>query len=157
MQKLNRLSRFIALFSGVIACIFLVINIADILTGVISRQFSASVAWTEELARISLVWCVMLGSSAAFYEGDNMSVDFVLKILPERIKKFCRVIAFIIEAVVLAVLIYYGYLNVMGGWTMRTMALHIPRAVPLMSVPFGMSLLLTVLISKFFSKSDCHD
>lgn len=157
MQKLNRLSRFIALFSGVIASIFLVINIADILTGVISRQFSASVAWTEELARISLVWCVMLGSSAAFYEGDNMSVDFVLKILPERIKKFCRVIAFMIEAVVLAVLIYYGYLNVMGGWTMRTMALHIPRAVPLMSVPFGMSLLLTVLISKFFSKSDCHD
>lgn len=149
---MRRLSKFIAVFSGVISCIFLVINIADILTGVISRQFSASVAWTEELARISLVWCVMLGSSAAFYEGDNMSVDFVLNILPERIKKFCRVIAFMIEAVVLAVLIYYGYLNVMGGWTMRTMALHIPRAVPLMSVPFGMSLLLTVLISKFFSK-----
>ena len=150
---MRRISKFIALFSGIISCIFLVINIADIITGVIARQYSASVTWTEELARISLVWCVMLGASAAFYEGDNMTVDFMLKLFPERIKKFCGILSFMIEAIVLAVLIYYGYLNVMGGWTMKTMALHIPRAIPLMSVPAGMSLFLTVLIAKFFIKA----
>ncbi len=151
---MQKLSRFIALFCGVISCIFLIINIIDILTGVISRQFSASITWTEELARISLVWCVMFGASSAFYEGDNMSVDFVVRILPDGLKKLCRVIAFMIEATVLGVLIYYGSQNVMGGWTMRSMALHIPRAIPLMSVPVGMSLFLTVLISKFFTKAD---
>ncbi len=150
---MRRVSKFIAIFSGIISCIFLVINIADIITGVIARQYSASVTWTEELARISLVWCVMLGASAAFYEGDNMTVDFMLKIFPERIKKFCGILSFMIESLVLAVLIYYGYLNVMGGWTMKTMALHIPRAIPLMSVPVGMSLFLTVLIAKFFIKA----
>ena len=149
---MRRLSKFIAIFSGVMSCIFLVINIADILIGVLSRQFSASITWTEELARISLVWCVMLGASAAFYEGDNMSVDFVVRVLPDSLKKLCSVFAFMIEATVLGVLIYYGSQNVMGGWTMRTMALHIPRAVPLMSVPVGMSLLLAVLIAKSFSK-----
>ena len=149
---MRRLSKFIAIFSGVMSCIFLVINIADILIGVISRQFSASITWTEELARISLVWCVMLGASAAFYEGDNMSVDFVVRILPDGLKKFCSVLAFLIEAIVLGVLIYYGSQNVMGGWTMKTMALHIPRAVPLMSVPVGMSLFLAVLTAKFFTK-----
>ena len=149
---MRKLSKFIAIFSGVISCIFLVINIADILTGVIARQYSASVTWTEELARISLVWCVMLGASAAFYEGDNMTVDFMLKLFPERIKKFCGILSFMIESTVLIVLIYYGYLNVMGGWTMKTMALHIPRAIPLMSVPAGMSLFLTVLIMMFFER-----
>ena len=149
---MRRVSKFIAIFSGVISCIFLVINIADILTGVIARQYSASVTWTEELARISLVWCVMLGASAAFYEGDNMTVDFMLKLFPERIKKFCGILSFMVESLVLAVLIYYGYLNVMGGWTMKTMALHIPRAIPLMSVPAGMSLFLTVLIMMFFER-----
>ena len=149
---MRRVSKFIALFSGIISCIFLVINIADILTGVIARQYSASVTWTEELARISLVWCVMLGASAAFYDGDNMTVDFMLKLFPERIKKFCGILSFMVESLVLAVLIYYGYLNVMGGWTMKTMALHIPRAVPLMSVPVGMSFLLTVLIMRFFER-----
>ena len=149
---MKRLSKLIAIFSGVTACIFLVINIADILIGVAFRQFSASVTWTEELARISLVWCVMLGASAAFYEGDNMSVDFVVRILPDRLKKFCGVLAFMIEAIVLGVLIYYGSQNVMGGWTMRTMALHIPRAIPLMSVPVGMSVFLAILIGRFFGR-----
>ena len=149
---MRRLSKFIAIFSGVMSCIFLVINIADILIGVASRQFSASITWTEELARISLVWCVMLGASAAFYEGDNMSVDFVVRILPDALKKFCGVLAFMIEAIVLGVLIYYGSQNVMGGWTMRTMALHIPRAIPLMSVPVGMSVFLAILIGRFFGR-----
>lgn len=150
-----KLSKFLALTSGVIACIFLVINIADIIIGVIARQTgTSSIIWTEELARISLVWCVLIGASAAFYEGDNMSIDFVVKVLPENLKVLCRVIAFIIEVIVLGVLVYYGTQNVMGGWTMRTMALRIPRAIPLMAVPFGMGIFLAVLITKFFSQNE---
>ena len=150
---MQKLSKFLALTSGVISCLFLVINIADILLGVFSRQFgSSSFVWTEELARISLVWCVLIGASAAFYEGDNMSIDFLVKNFPDKLKALFKVVAFIIEAVVLCVLIYYGAQNVKGGWTMRTLALRIPRAVPLMAVPIGMGIFLAVLISKFFSR-----
>ena len=148
-----RLSKFIALTSGVLSCIFLLVNIADITLGVIARQSGiSSIIWTEELARISLVWCVMIGASAAFYEGDNMSIDFAVNALPEWAKRLCRVIAFVIECVVLAVLVYYGAQNVAGGWTMKTLALHIPRAVPLMAVPVGMGLFLAVMVSKFFGR-----
>lgn len=148
---MRKLSKFIALTSGIISCIFLLVNIADILLGVIARQTGiSSIVWTEELARISLVWCVLMGASAAFYEGDNMSIDFAVKVLPERARKFCGVISFMIECIVLGVFIYYGIQNVSGGWTMRTMALHIPRAVPLMAVPIGMGLFLAVLVNKFF-------
>lgn len=148
---MRKLSKFIALTSGIISCIFLLVNIADIFLGVIARQTGiSSIIWTEELARISLVWCVMLGASAAFYEGDNMSIDFAVKVLPEGAQKFCRVISFVIECIILGVLVYYGIQNVSGGWTMRTMALHIPRAVPLMAVPIGMGLFLAVLVNKFF-------
>ena len=148
-----RLSKFIALTSGVISCIFLLVNIADITLGVIARQSGiSSIIWTEELARISLVWCVMIGASAAFYEGDNMSIDFAVNALPQWARRICRVIAFVIECVVLAVLVYYGAQNVAGGWTMKTLALHIPRAVPLMAVPVGMGLFLAVMVSKFLGK-----
>lgn len=145
--------KFLALTSGVISCLFLIINIIDIMTGIISRQVGINgVTWTEELARISLVWCVMTGASAALWEGDNMSIDFMTRLLPETGRKFCGLVAFVIEAVVLGVLVYYGSLNVMGGWTMRTMALHIPRAVPLMSVPVGMGVFLAVLVARFFGR-----
>lgn len=152
---MHKLSKFFALTSGIIACVFLVINIVDILLGVFSRQLgSSSFVWTEELARISLVWCVLIGASAAFYEGDNMSLDFLVKVLPPKFQAFCKVLSFIIEAVVLGVLIYYGALNVKGGWTMRTMALRIPRAIPLMAVPIGMGIFLAVLIAKFLSRKN---
>ena len=148
-----RLSKFIALTSGVISCIFLLVNIADITLGVIARQSGiSSIIWTEELARISLVWCIMIGASATFYEGDNMSIDFAVNALPQWARRICRVIAFVIECVVLGVLVYYGAQNVAGGWTMKTLALHIPRAVPLMAVPVGMGLFLAVMVSKFLGK-----
>ena len=149
---MRKLSRFIALACGIISSIFLLVNVADILLGVTARQSGSSLVWTEELARISLVWCVMIGASAAFYEGDNMSVDFAVSRLPGWAERVCRVLAFVIECTVLVVLVYYGAQNVAGGWTMRTMALRIPRAIPLMAVPVGMGLFLAVVVSRFFSR-----
>lgn len=148
-----KLSKFLALTSGIISCMFLLVNIADITLGVIARQSGiSSIVWTEELARISLVWCVMMGASAAFYEGDNMSIDFAVNALPEWAKRICRVTAFVIECIVLGVLVYYGAQNVAGGWTMKSLALHIPRAVPLMAVPIGMGLFLAVMVSRFIGR-----
>lgn len=153
MKIFSKLGKFTAIFSGILSCIFLIINIVDITIGVIARQSGiSSIVWTEEVARISLVWCVLIGASAAFYEGDNMSIDFVVRVLPEPMKNFCAIIAFMIEIIVLGVLIYFGIQNVMGGWTMRTMALRIPRAIPLMAVPIGMGLFIVVLVSKFFGR-----
>ena len=150
---MRRLSKFFALTGGITACIFLLVNICDIVFGVIMRQSGAgSIVWTEELARISLVWCVMLGASAAFYEGDNMSIDFAVKALPKTLQTVCKVTALVIECTVLIVLIYYGAQNVAGGWTMRSMALRIPRAVPLMAVPIGMGLFLAAIVSKILSR-----
>mgnify|MGYP002623353137 CR=1 FL=1 len=151
---MQKLSKFLALSSGIFACIFLVVNIADIIAGIIARQAGINLVWTEELARITLVWCVLAGASAACWEGDNMSIDFAVRMLPETLRRLCRFVSFVIEAVILGVLIYYGSVNVMGGWTMRTMALHIPRAVPLMAVPAGMAVFLAVLCLKFFGRKE---
>ncbi len=149
----SRLSRFIVRLSAVAGCCFLVLNIADITVGVIARQTAGvSLVWTEELARFSMVGFVLIGASSAFAAGDNMSIDFVVNVLPPRWRAFCRFISFLIEAVVLVVLIVYGVQNVMGSWTMRTMALKIPRAVPLMAVPAGMGMLLIVLVASRFER-----
>ena len=148
---LNRLSRVIVRFSAVAGCCFLVLNIADITAGVVARQVTGtSLVWTEELARFSMVGFVLIGAAAAFAAGDNMSIDFVVNPLSPRWRVLCRLVSFLIEATVLVVLIVYGIQNVMGSWTMRTMALRIPRAVPLMAVPVGMGMLLIVLVASYF-------
>ena len=148
---LSRLSRFIVRLSAIAGCCFLALNIVDITAGVIARQTAGtSLVWTEELARFLMVGFVLIGAPAAFAAGDNMSIDFVVNGLPPHWRALCRLVSFLIEAVVLLVLIIYGFQNVMGGWTMRTMALKIPRAVPLMAVPAGMGMLLIVLVASYF-------
>ena len=150
---LNRLSRLIVRLSAAAGCFFLLVNIADITVGIVARQVTGtSLVWTEELARFSMVGFVLIGAAAAFAAGDNMSIDFVVNGLSPRWRALCRFISFVIEAAVLVVLIVYGVQNVMGGWTMRTMALQIPRAVPLMAVPVGMGMLLVVLVASYFGR-----
>ncbi|MCR4817612.1 MAG: TRAP transporter small permease subunit [Fretibacterium sp.] len=148
---LNRLSRSIVRLSAIAGCCFLVLNIVDITVGIVARQTTGiSLVWTEELARFSMVGFVLIGAAAAFDAGDNMSIDFVVNGLPPRWRALCRFVSFLIEATVLVVLIVYGVQNVMGSWTMRTMALGVSRAVPLMAVPVGMGMLLIVLVAGYF-------
>lgn len=152
MKFLNGLSRLMVRVSAVVGCLLLLVNIADITIGVLARQSGeTSIVWTEEVARFALVWFVLIGAAAAFAAGDNMSIDFVVKIMPRPLQTLCRFVSVVIEAVVLCVLIWYGVQNVAGGWTMRTMALRIPRAVPLMAVPIGMGMLLVVLLADYLS------
>jgi len=129
--------------TAVAACSLLAVNIADILLGVFARYLlKSSLAWTEEVARYTLVWFVMLGASCAFRHGDHMAIDFLVPRFPTPLRRLAGFLRLCIALFVLAFLVWYGAQNVSGLWEMRTMALGIPKAIVLMAVPAGMGLLL---------------
>ena len=148
LNKLGKLEKLIISLSAVISCALLLVNIADILLGVSARSLNLNLklVWTEELARFALVWFALIGASAAYHEGDHMSIDFIVNKFNFKLKTLCKFIALIIQLIVLGVLIYYGCLNIQGSWAIKTMALKIPRAWPLMAVPLGAGMLFIVLI-----------
>ena len=149
MNLCDRLSRTLANVSVWLGGFLLLLNVCDIIMGVTLRYFGgAAPIWTEELARFSMVWMVLLGAAAAFYHGDQMSIDFVVMCLPPRVKAFCCALSVVVRFVVLAALVWFGARNVMGSWKMKTMALGVPKAIPLMAVPIGMSLLLVTILLK---------
>ncbi|WP_462362919.1 TRAP transporter small permease [Pyramidobacter porci] len=154
MNSLERLSRWVGLFSLWLGGLLLMINIGDIVMGVVLRYFChAAPIWTEELARFSLVWMVLIGAAAAFLNGDQMSIDFVVNALPPRGKAFCRFLSAAVQVAVLGVMVWFGAQNVMGGWKMKTMALGVPKAVPLTAVPVGMAMLMVVVVGKYLHDS----
>jgi TRAP-type C4-dicarboxylate transport system permease small subunit len=129
--------------TAVAVCSLLAVNIADILLGVFARYLlKSSLAWTEEVARYTLVWFVMVGASCAFRHGDHMAIDFLVPSFPVPLRRLAGVLRFAIALFVLVFLVFYGAKNVSGLWEMRTMALGIPKAIVLMAVPAGMGLLL---------------
>lgn len=137
------------IFSAWAACIMLVVNVGDILLGVFCRYvLKSSIIWTEEVARFSLVWIVMLGALGAAVKGEHMVVDLVVTRFPAALRRMVEWGRFVITVCVLTLMIYLGWVNAVSIWHMKTLALNIPKTIPLMALPAGFALLLagTVLI-----------
>lgn len=139
-----------------VAC--LLVNIGVVLFGVVMRYgFAASPIWTDELARYSLIWAVMLAGAAAVRRGEHMQIDLVVDALPPRV-------AWLVDSlrrlVILAVL---GFMTVMGSyyaakvWGMSTLAMNIPRGIPTASIAAGMGLMLVQYILLLIAGPSARD
>lgn len=140
---ISRLERLSAWSAGALV----VVNVGDILMGIFFRYvLHSSIIWTAEVARFSLVWLVLLGACGALYHGDHMSIDFVVPHLPPGLQWFLGWIKRIITVGMLLLMIWLGFVNAWGTWHMRTMALGIPKTIPLLSIPIGLLMLLLIYI-----------
>ncbi|MDD3133982.1 MAG: TRAP transporter small permease [Synergistales bacterium] len=131
------------------ACFMLAVNVGDILLGVFCRYvLKSSLIWTEEVARFSLVWIVMLGALGAAVRGDHMTVDFVVPRFPQYLQRAVELGRFLLSVAILILMICLGWVNATRIWHMKTLALNIPKTFPLMALPAGFALLLagTVLL-----------
>ncbi|MBM4164700.1 MAG: TRAP transporter small permease [Lentisphaerae bacterium] len=82
-----------------------------VLWGVFSRfVLGKQAAYTDELARVLLVWISMIGAALAFGENAHLGVDyFVNKLHPEARKTLSMIVQLVI--MVLAILVF-----IVGGW-----------------------------------------
>lgn len=145
----NRLERI----SAWGACLLLAFNIGDILVGVFCRYvLHSSLIWTEEAARFSLVWMVMVGAFGAAVNGDHMVIDFVVPRFPAALRRLVGWGRFLLTVLILSLMIYLGTVNAVQMWNTRTMALNIPKTIPLLSLPVGFLLLLVGTILMWFNR-----
>ncbi len=145
----NRLERI----SAWAACLLLAFNIGDVLVGVVFRYLlKSSLIWTEEAARFSLVWMVMMGALGAAVKGDHMVIDFVVPRFPVALRRLIGWGRFLLTILILSLMIYLGTVNAVQMWNMRTMALNIPKTIPLLSLPVGFLLLMAGTILMQFDR-----
>ncbi len=149
---LGRWIKRLEMFSAWIACFFLVVNIGDILLGVFCRYLlKSSYIWTEEVARFSLVWMVMMGALGAAVQGDHMVIDFVVPRLPAFLQRIVEWGRFLLAGGILSLMIWLGWTNAVQIWHMKTLALNVPKTIPLLSLPIGFALLLSGMILMHFN------
>ncbi len=121
----------------------LVVNVTDMLFGVISRYlFQSSPVWTEELARYTLVWMVMVAANPALRYGDHMKIDMLLRIFPDPVNvalKWIRRVAFVF---ITGFMTYWGVIYSLKIAKFTTMGLGISKAFPMAAIPVGMGLLM---------------
>jgi TRAP-type C4-dicarboxylate transport system permease small subunit len=68
-------------------------------------------AWAEELARLSLVWCVVLASGVGIRLYEHPYIEVLVKRFPDKIQKILQIIIYLIIAAFGVVLIIYGAMH----------------------------------------------
>jgi TRAP-type C4-dicarboxylate transport system permease small subunit len=119
----------------------LVINMLDVMLGVFGRFYRPPM-WTTDLAKITLVWIVMLGAAPALKRGEHMAIRIIVDRLPETPRMIVTFIRRLVFIAVLIFMVYYGYNYAHKLRLFTIMTLGIKKSVPLMSIPVGMGLML---------------
>lgn len=66
-------------------------------------------SWTEELARITLVWLVFWGSAIAVRRKEHLSISFFVNLLPKKIRLYIDIFNQLAMMSFLGIAAYAGY------------------------------------------------
>ena len=110
-----------------------------VLWGVFTRFcLGSQAAYTDELARILLVWVSMVGAALAFGVRAHLGVDFfVNKLHPEARKTLSMLVQMVTVALALFVFIIGGWGLAMGQMGQQLPTLPISRGMVYISIPLG--------------------
>jgi TRAP-type C4-dicarboxylate transport system permease small subunit len=122
----------------VLASCFFVVMVSSISYQIVLRYvFTKANAWSEELARYSFVWLVMLAGAIGTRRARHMNIDFFLNKLPRPLK---IVVEMATRALVLVFFVLFGYKGIeLSQMTMlqNSTGLEIPMGYVYVAIPVG--------------------
>ncbi|MEW6157074.1 MAG: TRAP transporter small permease [Verrucomicrobiota bacterium] len=118
--------------------------ILDVLWGVATRYlFGRQAPWSEELARLLLVWLAMLGAALAYIEQSHLGVDALTRLLDPAARRWAhRVAHFAVFAFAAGVMLYGGAALFVDRWQSG----QVMSAIPLKKAWFYLSLPVSGLV-----------
>lgn len=136
-------SNLLEKFSLGLAGLIFVVTVSNVIFSVFTRYLlETSYIWTDELARYTLIYFVMIAANAALKNGDHMTINIAYKYFPDFLNEIFKWLRRAICITVYFFLTITGFEIAWAAWNTTTLGLNIPRAVPLLSIPIGMLLML---------------
>ena len=135
-----------------ISCFF-VAMVASITWQIVLRYvFAKANAWSEELARYSFVWLVMLAAAVGTRHARHMNIDFIVDRLPGKFKTFIELTTRFLAMTFFAVLAWKG--AELCTFTMRqaSTGLEIPMAYIYLAIPIGGVLMILFTLEDIFHR-----
>lgn len=94
---------------GVIAIVVFTLLVLDVLWGVVSRYLLGSQArWSEELARLLMVWLALLGAALAYLQQKHLGVDILMRQMHPDAQRVAQVFVHFVVLLFAAVVLCYG-------------------------------------------------
>jgi TRAP-type C4-dicarboxylate transport system permease small subunit len=101
--------------------------------------------WEEEVARYLMVWSSFLAAAYALWQGEQLGMEFVVKLLPERGRRVVRILANLLCIAFLAVIAYQGFVWMMPQQLNQvSTSLRITMAIPYAAIPVSAVMMIWV-------------
>lgn len=132
--------------------VLMIIMTVSIVIQVFSRTvFSNSLAWTEEISRLILVWVTFVGASLGIKRGAHIGVEAFTMILPKKINQIMKYIMLVLCAM-FTIIIFKESLTVLQKQISTgqvSAAVQIPMWIPYLGVTVGTFLMTFRFIETF--------
>ena len=151
MKRKKMIEKHLDPLIEIVLAILMAVTICTVFTGVVFRYVLLSpLAWTEEIARLCLVWMTFLGAYIAMRRDKHMYIQLFYDRFSLHWKKKIDIIgnAFLISFYIL--LIIYGNKYANAFMSDLSPYLEIPLGVSYMALPIAAFLLLIGTISRIY-------
>ena len=103
--------------------------------------------WEEEVSRYLMIWSSFLAASYALWQGEQLGMEFVVKLLPERGRRVVRILTNLLVIVFLAVIAYQAFVWMMPQQLDQVSpSLGITMAIPYAAIPVSALMMIWVEI-----------
>lgn len=129
MKVFGKIQKFLLQGLGVICALVFAVLVIDVLFAVVMRHFFEQPAWTEELARLLLVWLAILGGVLAYAADRHLGVDVLVARFDTSTRRWAQVVGHVM------VLGFAVSVLLMGGWQLFSERLDSGQMMPGLGVP----------------------
>lgn len=149
MNSLKKILGWLDRSERLLMVLAFVIMVATMFGSVLARNvFRATVSWLDELARISMVYMVLLGAEAGLRDGTQVRVTAGISMMRGGLRKVIDIVAQIVLIAFTAMATRGAIINVQTNIArnVTTTSLNWPMAIPYMALVIGFSIMTLVQI-----------
>lgn len=138
---------------GIICTISIILTLA---AGVISRYvFNQPFFWTDEFARILLIWSIFIGAAMGFRKGAStahIGMDYFVSLLSKKPKKIALGFMWMVNMFFCILILFIGISFFIRTITFRTSALDISKGFIHICLPIFGILMFVFLINQLIDR-----
>jgi TRAP-type C4-dicarboxylate transport system permease small subunit len=114
----------------------------------VMRWAGSPISWSVEFAQLLFVWVIFLGANRTLREGNHISVDFLTKKLPVKVRSLNEIFMNVLVIAFLGFIGYYGILLSIENSVRQISNIGLSYSIVTIAVPIGCFLMIVTLLNK---------
>lgn len=109
--------------------------------------------WTEITSVLLMGWFILLGAAVGLREGNHLSFDVLLHVLPERVQKILHSVSDLVVLVFAGGMVFYGIVLARQTWQNTMPMLGLPGGVQYLALIMGGVLMMLFAVERLLRRA----